>query len=520
MCAAGEAWCVAAAPPGQPPRIRLSHLQFGPDKDPTYLGGRTVAPTPPLHSSLSSRVPGQVLSSLSARHAMPPSLLFDPARLRADQELAAKVGRGLDGPVGHPTAKRARIMVERTAQDTSIFALRGDQAYLEGILTQVVQVKNMARNTKVSKSENSHWALWVKICDALDTPHWRTDMNAHSGRDPAAYERERTLLEIAAVIASHELRPKRTKQAPEVTEVQVETIKTFVRSVANVHKHKHAPPIEMVPVGALASLWTGMLHRFKAKFGVAAMQPKQKAPLRRDQIEAMLDTLHDSTFKASRTLKATPGAVWAASARAWIATSAQTGMRKADSLICGQDVFTVDDLSRGSISWLLNGTERHSWLTLEQLANLGPNDYIVIKPPPTKCDPFGRIWGTRPIYGRSPLFMMDDKAPMKGHFAEGLLLKLLKAQGLTAKAAGEYSCHSFRIYLACALRAANKTDAEIQALCRWSSLDSLRIYACLDARSYTGLVEEAMLADSTSVRVHQLPFLDLDDLDEDIPEAA
>jgi hypothetical protein len=224
-------------------------------------------------------------------------------------------------------------------------------------------------------------------------------------------------------------------------------------------------------------------------------------------------------------------------------------MRKADSLICGQDVFTVNDLSRGSISWLLNGTERHSWLTLEQLMNLGPNDYIVIKPPPTKCDPFGRIWGTRPIYGRfsatskinmarairdlfllapvaaadaatTPLFMMDDKAPMKGHFAEGLLLKLLKAQGLTAKEAGEYSCHSFRIYLACALRAANKTDAEIQALCRWSSLDSLRIYACLDAASHTGLVEEAMLADSTSVRVHQLPVLDLDDLDEDIPEAA
>ena len=164
---------------------------------------------------------------------MPPSLLFDPARLQADQDLAAKVGRGLDGPVGHPTAKRARVMVERAVQDTSVFALRGDQAYLEGILTQVVQVKNMSRNPKASKTENSHWALWVKICKALDTPHWRTDMDAHSGRDPAAYERERTLLEIAAVIASHELRPKRTKQAPEVTEVQVETIKNFVRSVAN-----------------------------------------------------------------------------------------------------------------------------------------------------------------------------------------------------------------------------------------------------------------------------------------------
>jgi integrase len=296
----------------------------------------------------------------------------------------------------------------------------------------------------------------------------------------------------------------------------------------------------MVPVKALDPLWSGLMHRFKLKFGVAAMVPKQKNPFTRDQIEGMLDTLQIDGFALSKTMTVSPEAVWSASARAYIALSAQTGMRKADSLLCGT-AFTTGDLSRGSISWLLGGTRRVAWLTPQQLRNLGPNDYIVIRPPASKCDPFCLVWGSRPIYGRfhptdkinmaralrdlflvapvdadkassTPLFIMDDGAAMKGTFAETMIPKLLKAQGLTVKEAGEFSAHSFRIYLACALRAAGASDAEIQALCRWSSLDSLRIYACLDAPAYTSLIGRAMGANTNAVRVHTLPFLDLEEV--------
>ena len=57
-----------------------------------------------------------------------------------------------------------------------------------------------------------------------------------------------------------------------------------------------------------------------------------------------------------------------------------------------------------------------------------------------------------------------------------------------------YSWHSARIYLACALFAAGATRPQIQALCRWQSEDSLRVYARLNAERYDSLLSSAATA--------------------------
>ena len=61
-----------------------------------------------------------------------------------------------------------------------------------------------------------------------------------------------------------------------------------------------------------------------------------------------------------------------------------------------------------------------------------------------------------------------------------------------------YSWHSFRIALACALRSLSLqdgsrkvSDATIQALCRWSSPQSLQVYARIDPGDYAQLLEQA-----------------------------
>ena len=56
------------------------------------------------------------------------------------------------------------------------------------------------------------------------------------------------------------------------------------------------------------------------------------------------------------------------------------------------------------------------------------------------------------------------------------------------------------------------SDAVIQALCRWQSLDSLRTYALLDAPAYKGYIQRAMESDSQAVRRHELPTLDAVDV--------
>ena len=101
--------------------------------------------------------------------------------------------------------------------------------------------------------------------------------------------------------------------------------------------------------------------------------------------------------------------------------------------------------------------------------------------------------------------------PFTGNFIDNFLRTALLSF-LSPAAVKRYSPHSFRIYLACALRASGASDAVIQALCRWQSLDSLRTYALLDAPAYKGYIQRAMESDSQAVRRHELPILDAVDV--------
>ena len=84
---------------------------------------------------------------------------------------------------------------------------------------------------------------------------------------------------------------------------------------------------------------------------------------------------------------------------------------------------------------------------------------------------------------------------------------LSRAGGVGAANAKHYSWHSARIYLACALLAAGATHAQIQALCRWQTEDSLRIYARLNVAKYQQLLDAAGGADVHSVSTASLPPL-------------
>eukprot|EP00966_Prymnesium_polylepis_P091937 2128291-Prymnesium_polylepis.1 len=50
------------------------------------------------------------------------------------------------------------------------------------------------------------------------------------------------------------------------------------------------------------------------------------------------------------------------------------------------------------------------------------------------------------------------------------------ARGWVAGESKNYSVHSFRVHLACALAAAGVSDALIQSMLRWASADALNCY--------------------------------------------
>ena len=68
-----------------------------------------------------------------------------------------------------------------------------------------------------------------------------------------------------------------------------------------------------------------------------------------------------------------------------------------------------------------------------------------------------------------------------------------------------YSFHSLRVYLACALLSSGANAAQIMALCRWQSEESLAIYARLGEADYTRLLERSLHADISSVSTANLP---------------
>ena len=75
---------------------------------------------------------------------------------------------------------------------------------------------------------------------------------------------------------------------------------------------------------------------------------------------------------------------------------------------------------------------------------------------------------------------------------------------MPAAQAAQYSWHSARIYLACALLDAGASSGQIQAMCRWLSEESLHIYTRMNETTYSYWLTRAMTARVDSVRATSL----------------
>ena len=105
-----------------------------------------------------------------------------------------------------------------------------------------------------------------------------------------------------------------------------------------------------------------------------------------------------------------------------------------------------------------------------------------------------------------PLISADNRQPLAAGQLDRML-QLILGRVVGKANASKYSWHSARIYLACSLLAAGASVAQIQALCRWQTEDSLRVYARLNPGSYDKLLTRAASADVLSVSVASLPPL-------------
>ena len=168
-------------------------------------------------------------------------------------------------------------------------------------------------------------------------------------------------------------------------------------------------------------------------------------------------------------------------------------------------------------------------------------DGALLVPPRSKTDPVGLFFSPHPIHltfnptdpanACSRLRNIELKFPLRGksrtrkalffsdaaltpltHYLLDKHLGLFLRLYLPVEEAEVRSFHSFRIGLACCLRAARCPDAVIQALCRWRSPASLAIYARLNPSDRANYISAAMQARAAFVSTANLPALDTDDM--------
>ena len=86
------------------------------------------------------------------------------------------------------------------------------------------------------------------------------------------------------------------------------------------------------------------------------------------------------------------------SVRGMVCVSAQTGFRKAEfTMPKVRQACSCDCLSRANVRFFLRG-RLYDVPPTEFLRNPRTGDYLVLTPPPSKCDPFDMVWAL----GRQP----------------------------------------------------------------------------------------------------------------------
>ena len=404
---------------------------------------------------------------------------------------------------------QAASMAQRFWDDTSLHALRpASFSQLESLVSGILDTS--WDNPRSAKRLNSNMKLWKRYTTELNTPLWRPNASALS-----PFEREREAVLCAGFIP-FALRHMRGRKGYG-SALPTSAYKCYL-GIRKAHSNQF---IDMVSTKMVWTMVQRLCRKHLETYGAESMVVSRKQPF--------TDACYDALFLA----RGRHGGVDLdaqlprAAFQAFTAVLRQTGFRKSELTLQSGEKFSKRHAARSSLRWVLRGVV-YSTPPPDLLASPRFGDYAILIPPVSKADPTGAVWGALPIYlhhhptdahsafaklstlellspvtgeARShvPLISPDGVSPFTGAQLDRALHSIIPRRA--------YSWHSARIGLACRLLAAGATAAQIQALCRWQTEDSLRVYARLNPDRYDQLLSSAHTADPQSVSTSSLPPL-------------
>ena len=270
------------------------------------------------------------------------------------------------------------------------------------------------------------------------------------------------------------------------------------------------------------------MREYVAKHGVRLIRRKQ--PLTNAMIVGMLATPTGVLYKGLRCDWAQY--YWVATA-AWVSVLAEEGSRKeAIAKLSADTPFEKGRLTFASLTWSVNGEK------LPELGNrmlLHHVDGVWLTYGKAKNDPFGIFFSATPSYlpfdahsprnacralaaleraaaiplGRravTPLFGPTPGAEFT-HAEVELAFELMLLFGALVPLARliDFSIHSFRIWVACALLACKRSRVDIKRALRWRGDESLDIYARLNDSEWAENVFATYRANVDSSIAARLP---------------
>ena len=274
----------------------------------------------------------------------------------------------------------------------------------------------------------------------------------------------------------------------------------------------------------------GLLRGYKRIYGVLALAPKRRQPMKRS-IWRRVEALRPGDKLAGRSDWMTDSHLDTVGCRVG-RVLAETAHRLGEVVSYTPD--EINYLVRSHVSFIIGGSIIVD-PSRADLLRMAPGDTVLLAPCASKPDQFGerhctfpsslRYDGTPlcaagalraieldfPCSGEArksrPVFADASNQPFSYRVLNEWLHKLLVAL-VGNGVASTLSWHSFRIELACRLRAANCPDSTIQLICRWACPESVQTYAQIGIGQNIDWLAKAAKVQHDAVRTNNLPQLD------------
>ena len=406
------------------------------------------------------------------------------AQCRVQQGLRSTPKRARFTPRSKASNATARQLL---LEDDSEFALRPDNgSELHEICSAVDGAIADGINDRTASGERSAMnKYYIPYARSLGTAVWRTTAAAMNPFREGAYACGFAL----RVWKQMKARTKADKLA------RVDSVRSVIGHVRRAHSRKG---YSFASTSMMAHVMKGLSRRRLLAVGVAVI--RRAEPFTTQELVAT-KTMTPGAKVGSKVYQ--PSAIFWAGWRLVDTYSDQTGARKAEVVGDGELCFHHDDVqfsldgvtcidpSSGDLARIVAGHFRTVYVTVavgtskadqdgskfgQHLVSLLYNranpmsfavaivDYLIMFP----------VRGS--ARATTPLFTTDGKTPWTASQIDTTLTNVMIAT-LTPQQRKGKTFHSKRVFCATGFRDLDSSDGEIQALVRWSSIDSIRIYA-------------------------------------------